>query len=157
MSAGETPHRQRGRSLREWLMLCEAGVLLIAARVTIKTVPTAQIVRWVRRPLRQGSPTEALVDMERLRWAVTAFSRKAPIRLVCFPQALAMHAMLRRRGIASEILYGAARLGDGKLATHAWLRMGERVWVGGEVSPDFTVLDIWTPRAQRVDVAGRPN
>lgn len=147
--------RLRSRSVRQWLTLGEAGILLFAARLAIKALPTARIVRWVKRPLKQAVPrVEAPVDLEQLRWAVTAFSRNAPIRLVCFPQALAMHAMLRRRRIASEILYGVARLDDGKLTAHTWLRLGERIWLGGEVSPAFTVLDIWKPADQAV---GSPN
>jgi hypothetical protein len=127
------------------MLLGEAGILLVAARVALKLLPTARIVRWVRRPLPSGS--SAATNLEELRWAVTAFSRNAPIRLVCFPQALAMHAMLRRRRVTSEILYGAARLDNGALATHAWLKSGERVWLGGEVSPSFTVLDTWKPES----------
>jgi len=133
------------RSLAEWWMLGEAGLLLVLARIALKTVPMARIVSWVRRPMHNPMHSQGpTADLQRVRWAVTAFSRNVPIRLVCFPQALAMHAMLRRRGIASEILYGAARA-EGKLTAHAWLRVGERVWLGGEVSSSFSVLDVWKP------------
>jgi hypothetical protein len=127
------------------LILLEAGLLLLVARAALKIVPTARIVRWVRRPLRSLDTTAGHGRLEQVQWAVTAFSRNAPIRLVCFPQALAMYAMLRRRRIASEVLYGAARLPDGRLAAHAWLRSQGRVWVGAGVAPDFTVLDVWKP------------
>jgi len=139
----------RKRSLHEWLLLGEAGLFLLAAGALLKCVPTVRIIRWIQRPLRKRPLRKrsiaAPVSMEQLRWAVTSFSRNAPIRLVCFPQALALHAMLRRRKISSEVLYGAARLADGKRTAHAWLRCQDYIWVGGEVAGGYTVLDIWKP------------
>ena len=133
------------RSLREWMLLCEAGSMLIAARVTLRLLPVSRIVHWIRRPIHEESNAASQAIVAQCRWAVTAFSRNAPVRLVCFPQALALHAMLRRRGIVSEVLYGAARLEDGKLAAHAWLRHQGEVIVGGETAGSFCVLDTWKP------------
>lgn len=133
------------KSPRDWSLLLEAGILLVIARTCLRFIPTARIVAWIRRPLLAGRRFPEMAEIQKVQWAVTAFSRNVPIRLVCFPQALAMYAMLRRRGIPGEILYGAARLEDGTLAAHAWLRAEGRVWVGGEVAADFSVLDIWKP------------
>jgi hypothetical protein len=127
------------------LLLGEAGLLLVLARAALRLVPVARIVRWIRRPLSRK--VAAVRDVERCRWAVTAFSRNVPVRLVCFPQALALHAMLRRRGIASDVLYGAARLDGGELVAHAWLRHEGVVLVGGETADGFSVLDTWSPGA----------
>lgn len=138
-------HPRWKRSPREFLLLLEAGAFLIAARFALRTLRTSQIVAWVRRPLPVAGALLEECHLRQFQWAVTAFSRNAPIRLVCFPQALAMYAMLRRRGLTSEILYGAARLEDGSLAAHAWLRSEGRIWIGGEVAADFSVLDIWKP------------
>ncbi len=133
------------RSPREWLLLFEAGISLVTARFFLKVLRTSRIVAWVRRPLSVADRLPAKGELHQVQWAVTAFSRNAPIRLVCFPQALAMYAMLRRRGLAAEILYGAGRLDDGTLAAHAWLRAEGRVWVGGDVADNFSVLDTWKP------------
>lgn len=132
------------KSPREWAVLVEAGVLLFIARIALKVLPPARIVSWIRRPLG-GMQTGGMGELRQVQWAVTAFSRNAPLRLVCFPQALAMHAMLRRRSVPSEVLYGAARMNGGKLATHAWLRVDGHIWLGGAVASDFTVLDVWKP------------
>lgn len=146
MSPGHRYFPSRRRSLRDWFLLGEAGIMLMTARVTLKFLPTARIVHWMRRPMpRRIAAGEPSIHLKQIRWAVTAFSRNSPIRLVCFPQALAMHAMLRRRGISSEVLYGVARIADGTLVAHAWLRKEDRIWLGGEVSTSFTVLDVWKP------------
>jgi len=145
MSLAASLDRLRKRSLREWLLLAEAGLTLIVARFALKVLPTIRIVDWVRRPMQQEEQILRNREIEQLRWAVSAFSRNSPIRLVCFPQAIAMHAMLRRRHLTSEILYGVARTQEGNLLAHAWLRCVDRIWLGGEVSSEFTVLATWKP------------
>jgi hypothetical protein len=145
MSLAASLDRLRKRSRREWLLLAEAGLTLIVARFALKVLPTIRIVDWVRRPMQQEEQILRNREIEQLRWAVSAFSRNSPIRLVCFPQAIAMHAMLRRRHLTSEILYGVARTQEGNLLAHAWLRCVDRIWLGGEVSSEFTVLATWKP------------
>ena len=133
------------RSLHAWLLLIEAGTWLLIARAALRLLPVSRIVGWIRRPIRVRSAPGGGDIVGECRWAVTAFSHNAPVRLVCFPQALALHFMLRRRGIASEVLYGAARLENGELAAHAWLRHEGVVVVGGETAGNFSVLDTWKP------------
>jgi hypothetical protein len=145
MSWAATIDRYRNRSFREWLLLAEAGLMLVIARGALRLLPTMRIVNWVRRPIPNEIVSLPSQEIKPLCWAVAAFSQNAPIRLVCFPQAIALHAMLRRRHAASEILYGVARTQEGKLLAHAWLRCADRIWLGGEVSSEFTVLDTWKP------------
>jgi hypothetical protein len=61
------------------------------------------------------------------------------MNVLCLPRALAAHAMLRRRGIASRICLGVARHG-GELAAHAWVEIGKDKIVGGADSDAFTRL-----------------
>jgi hypothetical protein len=58
---------------------------------------------------------------------------------VCLPRALAAHAMLRRRGIASKLCLGVARDGD-EFTAHAWIEVGEQKIVGGEEAVAFTQI-----------------
>ena len=132
------------RSGAEWRVLLEAAAFLLLARLSLRLVKVATIVKWIHLPIRR--PRTSHVAVEQCRWAVKAFSRNAPIRLVCFPQALALHAMLRRRRIVSDILYGVARMEDGILVAHVWLRYEGKVILGGETSGRFSVLDTWSPR-----------
>ena len=70
-------------------------------------------------------------------------SRHAPVRFVCFPQTLAAHAMLRRRGIGSRLHYGVRRSADGRLRAHTWLEAGGETMLGGESSPLFSRIQAW--------------
>ena len=137
--------RWQDRTGAEWRLLAEAGLLLLLARVSLRLVSVAAIVRWIRLPIRR--PVAGVGLVEPCRWAVTAFSRNAPVRLVCFPQALALHAMLRRRRIVTDVLYGVARMEDGILVAHVWLRYEGKVILGGETAGSFSVIDTWSPAA----------
>ncbi len=78
-------------------------------------------------------PNRATSDIvERIRWAVLTVARYGPLSFVCFPQALAAHAMLRRRGISSIMHYGVRRSADRKLRAHTWLEVDHRMLLGGE-------------------------
>ncbi len=133
----------RKHSGAEWKLLIEAACLLLLARLSLRVLKVATIVRWIQVPIRHATDEPRMV--EQCRWAVTAFSRNVPLRLVCFPRALALHAMLRRRRIISEVLYGVARMDEGILVAHVWLRYGGKVILGGETSGGFSVLDTWSP------------
>ncbi len=55
-------------------------------------------------------------------WAVRAAARHLPFRAVCLTQALAAHAMLRRRGVRGVVHFGAAGpTSSDALDAHAWL------------------------------------
>ncbi len=136
---------RRRRCLSSWLLLAEAGLFLLVARACLRLLRVSTIVRWIRTPLLESTADRPLI-VEPCRWAVTAFSRNAPVRLVCFPQALALHAMLRRRRIVSDLLYGVARMDDGQLVAHVWLRHAGKVILGGETAGRFSVLDTWSPQ-----------
>ena len=58
---------------------------------------------------------------------------------LCLPRALATHAMLRRRGIASRLCLGVARE-RGNLAAHAWVEIGNDKIVGATEADGFTRL-----------------
>lgn len=104
-------------------MLAEALVALIAASVLIAVLPFRRVATLATRG-GQGipaSPDEASV----IARAVEAWGRRVPWRAVCFQQGLAAHMMLRRRGRATHLYYGAMRGDGGALVAHVWVRSGE--------------------------------
>ena len=72
-----------------------------------------------------------------------AVGRRFPWLFICLPQAMAAQAMLRRRGIASSITFGARRpsVQGGKAAElHAWLHHGDQMLTGQDVGGGFSRL-----------------
>ena len=71
-----------------------------------------------------------------IAWAVEHAGAQPRMNALCLPRALAAHAMLRRRGIASRLCLGVARNG-GEFAAHAWIEVGEKKIVGGDEAGGF--------------------
>ncbi len=139
---GELSVRQKG-------VLAEAGAALLAARLLLKILPVSALVRWLKRPVaavpkgRWGAGEQA-AQVEEVRWAVLSVARHSPVRFVCFPQAIAAHALLRRRGVPSRVVYGVRRAADTRLCAHTWLEVGGETILGGETAPLFAALDGWS-------------
>jgi hypothetical protein len=126
-------------------MAAEALALLVFFRACLAVVPVHKIVGAMTRvSVGAGEATagELAVAM-RVRWAVEAVARRSPVRFVCFPQTLAAYAMLRRRGVASTMVYGVKRSPESELVAHTWLMLGERAVVGGEGAGEFVEVRRW--------------
>jgi Uncharacterised nucleotidyltransferase/Transglutaminase-like superfamily len=138
-------HRLRTLPAARRLLVAEAFCALLSARAALSLLPARWIFRWMERPLRRAMGEGA--DAESIRWAVLSVARSSPLRFVCFPQALAAHAMLRRRGVASLIHYGVRRAADGRLRSHTWLEVNRRLLLGGESASLFAPVGPSTPGA----------
>jgi hypothetical protein len=138
------------RGPAEWLLAAEAFVLLAVFRVGLAVVPVHKLIGAITRGRvgkdagDTGEATEReLATALRVRWAVEAVARHSPMAFVCFPQTLAAYAMLRRRGVASTMVYGVARAANGELIAHTWLLVGDRAVVGGEGAGAFAEVERW--------------
>ena len=123
---------------RQRTYLREAAVTLLLARLAIRFVPAARIFAWVDRPphrIRRFADDEA----GWVWWAVENVGARRWMTALCLPRALAAHAMLRRRGIASRLCLGVARE-SGALSAHAWLEVGDDTIVGADDVDRFTRL-----------------
>jgi hypothetical protein len=118
--------------------LHEAAFMLVLARLAVRLMPAGRVLAWADRPprrIRRFAADEA----SWVAWAIDVVSAKPWMAAPCLPQALAAHAMLRRRGIASRVCLGVARE-HGKLAAHAWVEVGEDRVIGGAGAATFTRL-----------------
>jgi hypothetical protein len=66
-----------------------------------------------------------------------------PWKAVCFQRGLAVHVMLRRRGIGSVLHYGVSQ-SDG-LKAHVWVRAAGHDVIGCEEASAFTCLATYPP------------
>jgi hypothetical protein len=115
----------------ERFLLAEAVAGLLAARVKIAALPFRRIASRLGvfvtpddprvASARAPAPADRTRTAEQVGWAVTRAARHVPFKAVCLPQAMAAHAMLRRRGIASAMHFGARRNDEKPIDAHAWL------------------------------------
>lgn len=125
--------------LRDVPILSEAVLALGVGAFCLAFVPFRHVARHGVQS--GGRPARTRDDIMPVRRAVRRAARNVPWRALCFEQALATHAMLRRRGISSVLHYGVARDGPGDaLKAHVWVTSGEQMVVGGEVAGQFTEL-----------------
>ncbi len=126
----------------------EAACMLSFYRLALHFMPVGKLVAWMQGPHTTSEPGAAqqtfthgpiLRTLRRIEWSIAAVVRHAPLTFVCFPQCLAAYFMLRRRNIASTLVYGVTR-DEGQLKAHTWVKVGDRTIVGGEVAGNFTVL-----------------
>ncbi|MGA8614107.1 MAG: lasso peptide biosynthesis B2 protein [Xanthobacteraceae bacterium] len=120
--------------------LREATLMLAVARVAVRFLPPARIFAWANRPQRH-SRRFAADEARWVAWSIDTMSAKpwiakAWIKGSCLASALAAHAMLRRRGIASSLCLGVAR-DEGAMAAHAWIEVGQDVIVGAAEAVRF--------------------
>ena len=121
------------------LLLVEAGAALLIASLAIRLAPFRLLAE---RLGRTGRPGAAPADAETIYWlrrAVLAWARRVPWRALCFEQGLVAFALLRRRGLAASLHYGAATI-DGELKAHVWVTSGPADVVGGESKDDYGLL-----------------
>jgi hypothetical protein len=114
---------------RRRALVAEAVLCLLLARLALLFIPFPRLARRLGRfvppdearrlaaaPSARGAQAAAEIG-----WTVTRAARYVPFRAVCLPQAMAARVMLRRRGVASVMHFGAAK-GEAKpFDAHAWL------------------------------------
>jgi len=116
---------------RRQLLVAEACASMFAARIILLVLPFARVARRlgdfvapadprVAQRAAATTPDEA-ATARAIGWAVRSAAPFMPFRSVCLQQAMAAHAMLRRRGIASVMHFGASPSGARAIDAHAWL------------------------------------
>ena len=130
--------RFRSLAWRERLLLGEALAALALASLAIALLPFRAVAAAASRGRARGEADAETVDA--VRRAVEAWARRVPWRAVCFQRGLAVHWMLRRRGIGSLLHYGVRQGEDRKLAAHVWVSAGGRDAIGGKEAAGYACL-----------------
>lgn len=124
-----------------WLLLARLSLLCIsfprlAAHLGTVVAPTDPRARAAA----SAASRDAAQLAAEIGWAVTRAARHVPFRAVCLPQAMAARLMLRRRGVASVLHFGA-RTGQTKpIDAHAWLDAAGVKVTGYPVADAFTEI-----------------
>ena len=111
---------------------------MIAASAAIRLVPFRNLVGRLSKPLPDSQPAPQ-EEIATLTWAIRAWCRRLPWRTLCFEQGVAANWLLRRRGFASTLHYGAAKR-EGILKAHVWIKSGPLDVVGCEIAGDYALL-----------------
>ena len=133
MLQGSVFRRAKRLTSREIARFVEAACLLTAAWLAIKVLPFRILMRTTHfgRATNERSDDHQRVLGRDVRRAVQRAARRLPWTIVCFPEGLAAHWMLRRRGACSQLHYGLRSSLD-KLSAHVWVTLAGEVVIGEE-------------------------
>ena len=119
------------------LLTLEATVTVIGVVVVLRLLPYSRWRDALSSAPAAANPSPATVAKARqVGQAVSAVARNLPGRPQCLAQALAARAMLKRRGIASELNLGVNK-DRAAINAHAWLAVGRQIVTGG---PDVSAF-----------------
>jgi len=129
--------------IRRLTLLTEALAMLALASLLIAILSFRRVAAL---SAGRASGTPATETQARaIARAVAAWGRRVPWRAVCFQQGLAAQLMLRRRGLAAALHYGAARDEKGLLIAHVWVRSGDVDVIGCEETQRYGLLAVFPP------------
>ena len=133
-----------------WPLIVEATLLLLACRLALIFVPFPKLAPRLGAFVPPNDPrvataaaptTAAQAALAReISWAVVRGAAHAPFKAVCLPQAMAAQVMLRRRGVACAMHFGAAKGEEKPLDAHAWLDAAGVKVTGYPVANNFTEI-----------------
>ena len=130
----------------ERALLARAVLWVLGARLGLTLVPYPRLQRLLEgASARHRLPVP--VDMERVRWAITAAARRVP-GTRCLAWALAFRGLLGQAGISSELRIGVAKADGGGFKAHAWVDCEGRSFSWGDDVSGYAVL--------RSQIAGEP-
>jgi hypothetical protein len=135
---------------RRRALLIEAVTYLMAARLALIFIPFPRLARRLGTfvsptdpralKVRTGTMPSETRLAEEVGWAVTRAARYVPFKAVCLPQAMAARVMLKRRGVASVMHFGAAKGTEKPLDAHAWLDAAGVEVTGYPVAKNFAEI-----------------
>ncbi|QNQ11638.1 lasso peptide biosynthesis B2 protein [Sphingomonas alpina] len=131
-------------------LVIEAAASMFSARVRLLVFPFSKIARTLGAfvppsdPRVAGHAEGATADQVKLArdigWAVRASAPFMPFRSVCLQQAMAAQVMLRRRGIATVMHFGAGRGDEKPIDAHAWLDAAGVKVTGYPIAPNLAEI-----------------
>ena len=113
---------------KEKTLICEALLLLVLTRLSIRAISFDRIIRilnsdyWKRK--RFSESENSLSESDIIERSVSRAVKVLNWENICLVQAITKFIMFRRRGIHAVICAGVKVLDDSSLAAHAWIRRG---------------------------------
>lgn len=119
-----------------WSSLGVAALELARARLRLGRHTARALIELSRRQSHpdRPAPPDADAAVDRVAFAIPRMAAQVPWRADCFVQALAAQSWLARRGVPSDIWIGVRQDRPSGFEAHAWLRHGDRIVTGGDVS-----------------------
>lgn len=134
-------------------LLLEAALWLAVARAAVVFLPFRVISRRLGEHMAESATGETPSTRDlirRVKWSITAISRRAPWRCLCLERSIAAKMMLRARRVSNTLYLGVTRNRErGRLDAHAWLRSGPHAVTGGDGRGHYAIVSTFADRGGR--------
>lgn len=112
----------RALSAAQQRIVVQAAFLLPCIWIGLQLFGLGRLQRWRQHPPRPAATTLALDAIMAMGNLVNIAGRHALCPVTCLTRSLLLDALLRRRGVASQLRIGV-RLAQGVLDAHAWVEV----------------------------------
>ncbi|SDF15696.1 hypothetical protein SPACI_011840 [Sporomusa acidovorans DSM 3132] len=129
-------------SWNDKLLLLYVFFLLAIVRLLIVLVPFRYITTYLGKHMQESpyADDNENIFINQVGWAILAVSRHTPFESKCLVQAITGKILLRRRHLKNTMYLGVAKNLENQMMAHAWLRSGNVIVTGGDISNKFTVV-----------------
>ena len=117
-------------------LYAEAIFWLALSRLAVLFLPFRHMARFLGEHMADHSGNPRIDDLRKVRSVVRVVQtagRHLPWECKCLVQAITGKMMLASRGIKTTLSLGLAKDDQGDLCAHAWLTLGDRVVLGGQI------------------------
>jgi len=123
--------RRVRRKLEHYRLVGECVIELLRARQAIKHRPFEETAKMLRQPLSAiQPPAEEERVVRQIRAALGAIRRRIPWQATCLVRAVAIHRVLARRSVASNLVLSVTPASGKTIDAHAWLEASGLVVTG---------------------------
>ncbi|WP_234567778.1 lasso peptide biosynthesis B2 protein [Rhodohalobacter sp. 614A] len=131
------------KPLSQKLLLIRVFLLLCVAAVANYLLPFKIYARFLGEINSESAKNPQGVDwdyVDQIAQSVKNVSLAGPFDFKCLVQATAGKILIARKEIESTLYFGVKRDESQQMKAHAWLRVGSKIVLGGEVADEYNIV-----------------
>lgn len=135
------------KSLSEKVFLFRVFLMLCIAKSANFALPFKAYSRFLGEINSESSKNPKNVDwkyVDKVSGAVRNVSKVSPFDFKCLVQASVGKYFLAQERVESTIYFGVKKDETQHLKAHAWLRVGSKIVLGGEVADQYNVVSTYS-------------
>ena len=126
-----------------WIDFLWAIAELLVARWRLRSQGSVDYLNARCAPLDEvGCRSTDLKLVARVTYAIPRMAERVPWRADCLIQAIAAQSWLQKKGVPTRICVGVPNNSSNEFEPHAWLSIGDKVILGGDVSKYYPLLPL---------------
>ncbi|NBC65983.1 MAG: lasso peptide biosynthesis B2 protein [Bacteroidetes bacterium] len=135
------------KTLRQKIFLFRIFLMLNLTGIANMLLPFKVYSRFLGQINSESTQTPKNVDwtyVEQVSKSVKNVSKVSPFDFKCLVQATVGKYFIAQERIESTIYFGVKRDESHHLKAHAWLRVGPKIVLGGEVADQYNVVSTYS-------------